>query len=109
MKVTLENLQSAVCRKVVFIMGEPDAYDMENEKIDSTYGTLEVTFSSGRTYDYHKVSMATFSEMMTSTSLGRFLNLEIKPFHDFTETTSDEIKEQIEAMRLLKKAVKELI
>lgn len=105
-KVTLENLQSAVCRKVVFIIGEPDSTDMEEGKIQDTYGDLEITFSSGRTYDYHEVTMETFSEMMTSTSIGRYLNLEIKPNHKFTETTSDEMKEKILASQLLNKAIK---
>jgi hypothetical protein len=106
MKVTLENLQSAVCRKVVFIIGEPDSADIEEGKIQDTYGELEITFSSGRTYDYHKVSMETFSEMMTSTSLGRYLNLEIKPNHKFTETTDPEVVARIVADQQFRKALK---
>ena len=106
MKVTLEHLTSGVARKVEYWLGEVDPAEIENGKIDLTYGTMEVTFVSGRSYEYAEVMMGTFAELMKAVSFGKFLNEEIKPFHEVRETTDPELLAQIKAKQAEAKALK---
>jgi len=62
---------------------------MRRQNVDSSvlvavgYGdasrTLEVTFRSGRIYEYFGVPPAMFEELMRAASAGKYFNAEIKP------------------------------
>jgi len=106
MKITLEHLTSGVARKVEYWLGEVDPAEVENGTLDLTYGTLEVTFTSGRSYEYAEVMMGTFAELIKAVSFGKFLNQEIKPFHEVRETTDPELLAEIKAKQAEAKALK---
>jgi len=106
MKVTIEHLHSAVARKVEYWVGEVDPAEVEAGTLDLTYGTLEVTFTSGRTYEYADVMVGTFAELMKAVSFGKFLNQEVKPYHEVRETTDPELLAQIKAKQTEAKALK---
>ena len=76
----MENLTSQAVTRIEFVSGETDTYDIENGKLYYTKGTLSVTFISGKTYEYDGVDFDEFTELMTSVSIGRYLNESIKPF-----------------------------
>lgn len=76
----MENLTSQAVTRIEFVSGETDTYDIENGKLYYTKGTLSVTFVSGKTYEYDSVDFDEFTELMTSVSIGRYLNESIKPF-----------------------------
>ena len=77
---TVENLKSSAVSKIVYETGETDSYDIETGKLCYTQGLLFVTFLSGKTYRYSGVSVDEFTELVTSVSIGRNLNENIKPF-----------------------------
>lgn len=76
----MENLTSQAVTRIEFVSGDTDTYDIENGKLYYTKGTLSVTFVSGKTYEYDSVDFDEFTELMTSVSIGRYLNESIKPF-----------------------------
>lgn len=79
-RIVMENLTSQAVTRIEFVSGDTDAYDIENGKLYYTKGTLSVTFISGKTYAYDGVDFDEFTELMTSISIGRNLNDNIKPF-----------------------------
>jgi hypothetical protein len=82
MKVTIENLESRVIRKAEYFLSE---IDIDGDSREMSYGTLSVEFTNGRTYDYDDVTVETFTKLVASASLGKFLNQEIKPYHKARE------------------------
>lgn len=89
MKVTIENMESRVARKVEFYLNEMDIdpNEIENDDRSLVYGTLVVEFMNGRTYEYADVMCGTFADLINAVSFGRFLNWEIKPSHKVREIT----------------------
>lgn len=63
---------------------------MERINVDSSMintigfqsGTLEVEFSSGKTYQYFGVPDEVFEDMKNSVSMGKFFNQKIKSTYD---------------------------
>lgn len=81
----MENLTSQAVSRVEFVSGTTDEYDAERGTLYYTKGTLAVTFTSGKTYEYDSVDFQEFTELMTSVSIGRNLNQNIKPFKNCRE------------------------
>lgn len=106
MKITLEHLTSGVARKVEYWYGEYDPAEIEDGVLDVTYGTMEVTFMSGRSYEYAEVTVGTFAELIKAVSFGKFLNQEIKPYHEVRETTPADLLAEIQAKQAEAKALK---
>lgn len=76
----MENLNSQAVEKIVFFSGDTDKYDIETGKRYYTRGDLQVTYVGGKCYDYLNVDFDEFTQLMTSVSIGRYLNEHIKPF-----------------------------
>lgn len=106
MKITVEHLNSGVARKVEYWLGQVDPLEIEDGTLDLTYGTLEVTFMSGRSYEYADVMMTEFMELISSVSFGKYLNLNIKPSHEVRETTPADLLAEIQAKQAEAKALK---
>lgn len=92
----MENLTSQAVTRIEFVGGETDTYDIENGKLYYTKGTLSVTFISGKIYEYDSVDFDEFTELMTSVSIGRYLNESIKPFKNCRQ-----VETKIETPQLL--------
>jgi len=91
----MENLNSQAVEKIVFFSGDTDKYDLETGKRYYTRGDLQVTYTNGKCYDYLNVDFDEFTQLMTSVSIGRYLNEHIKPFKHCVkvETVSTETVE----------------
>lgn len=89
MRITMENMESRVARRVEFYLNEMDIdpNEIENGDRSLVYGTLVVEFMSGRTYEYADVMVGTFTKLVSAVSFGKFLNQEIKPYHTVREIT----------------------
>ncbi len=51
---------------------------------DANTLTLEVEFSNGSVYQYFDVPETVYGELLTSASVGRYLNAEVKQSYSFT-------------------------
>jgi hypothetical protein len=87
----MENLTSQAVTRIEFVGGETDTYDIENGKLYYTKGTLSVTFISGKIYEYDSVDFDEFTELMTSVSIGRYLNESIKPFKNCRQVETETV------------------
>ncbi|GAA1576277.1 hypothetical protein GCM10009789_32120 [Kribbella sancticallisti] len=52
---------------------------------DVASGTLEVEYVSGSVYQYYEVPQPTFAGLMAASSIGNYVNTNIKPYFDFAE------------------------
>lgn len=52
-------------------------------RYDEKTSKLRIVFRSGSIYDYLKVPVEAYNEMMKASSKGEFLNKEIKPNYQF--------------------------
>lgn len=52
---------------------------------DSARRELHVVFTGGRRYAYRQTPAALFHELLRAESIGRFVNLRIKPHHAYRE------------------------
>lgn len=86
MKIKLSELVSSAVTKVEYTFYESHTDEYDDDHAD-TYGWLVVEFRGGRTYEYDKVRLATFTRLTESKSIGKFINEEIKPFHEVRELT----------------------
>jgi len=55
---------------------------------------LAVKFANGSTYLYVGVPEMKYQKFLAAESMGRFLNLDIKPHYDFTQLEMPEPKEE---------------
>ena len=53
-------------------------YDLAN-------GTLEVEYLSGTVYQYFEVPQPTYAGLLAASSIGNYVNTQIKPYFDYTE------------------------
>ena len=49
--------------------------------------TLAVEFLNGSTYHYSNVSEATFNDLLNAESVGKYLNMMIKPYRAYTQVS----------------------
>jgi len=47
--------------------------------------TLEVEFVSGSVYQYFDVPQPTYAGLLAASSIGNFVNTQIKPYYEFAE------------------------
>lgn len=87
MKITLDELTSSAVTKVEYTFYEAHTWESDDDHTD-TLGWLVVTFRNGRTYEYEGVRVSTFTKMVGALSLGKFINEEVKPFHEVRELTN---------------------
>ena len=52
---------------------------------DVASGTLELEFVNGSVYQYYAVPQPTYAGLMAASSIGNYVNTEIKPYFDFAE------------------------
>jgi hypothetical protein len=52
---------------------------------DVASGTLELEFVNGSVYQYYEVPQPTYAGLMAASSIGNYVNTEIKPYFDFAE------------------------
>lgn len=55
---------------------------------------MSVTFTSGKSYEYDGVDFEEFTQLMTSVSMGRNLNENIKPFKDCRKVETEVVTPQ---------------
>ncbi len=48
-------------------------------------GTLELEYVGGSVYRYYDVPQPTYAGLLAAESIGNFVNMEIKPYHEFRE------------------------
>lgn len=53
-------------------------YDVSSE-------TLELEYVNGSVYQYYEVPQPTYAGLMAASSIGNYVNTEIKPYFDFAE------------------------
>ncbi len=51
---------------------------------DEPSQTLEIEFKESGVYQYYNVPSTTFEQMMSSDSIGKFINANIKPVYPFS-------------------------
>jgi KTSC domain-containing protein len=52
---------------------------------DVASGTLELEYVNGSVYQYYEVPQPTYAGLMAASSIGNYVNTEIKPYFDFAE------------------------
>lgn len=87
MKIKLTELESSAVKMVEFTFYEWHTDEADDDHTD-TQGTLVVEFRTGRTYAYENVRLATFTKLVEAKSMGKFINQDIKPFHEVAELTN---------------------
>lgn len=80
MRVEITNTGSSAISSVTYELGSYEPYELECKEL--IYGTLTITYTNGRTYEYEDVMLGVVSDMLVAESLGKFVNEEVKPVHD---------------------------
>lgn len=71
---------------------------VKSQSVDSIgyndlFETLDIKFLNGSLYRYYDVPEQTCIDLMTASSIGRFVNYRIKPYFCFQEIVEEEDKE----------------
>lgn len=62
-----------------------DSSNVEAVSYDESNRELHVRFLSGGEYSYHAVPREIFDELLNSSSIGSFINRELKKVYDFSK------------------------
>lgn len=80
MDIEMTEVQSSNIRAIGWQADADEESDVEGAVL--TTGTLRITFTSGKTYDYSEVEESVFEEMRSAPSVGQFFHANIRNSYD---------------------------
>lgn len=84
MKIEVTQTNSTAVRKLTYVVHE--FYLAQEKKTDTcelAYGELFIEYANGSEYVYYDVMLGTFTDLLNATSIGRAVNVDIKPTHRY--------------------------
>ena len=90
MKIEVTQLNSTAVKKLTYVLGAIDPAETD-ENNELTYGELVIEYANGSEYVYYDVMLGTFTDLLNAKSIGRAVNEDIKPVHNYDKLATENV------------------